>query len=635
MAQISSPAFWLQWLSRGLPLLAALLAAWSVNLGSVQNLEHVVQDGITRLTPAAPLPQDITIIDIDESSLAQLGPWPWSRSVVASLMQAIRQQGARAQIWDMVLPESQASDAALQAQLRPVDPSASTVVLGQILVMDPSVQNLPETGRLWADNATGLPCSQHSPVVGFIGNAASLQPGYVGHISATPGLDGILRQLPAVICHQGKAYPQLVLSALAALYPDSPWQYNTQHSIWTGVHTLQRGPATLQLSPTGQLHVPYAQPHTTWSAISAYQLLDGSLPLNSLRQQTVLVGSTALGLADTISTPYHSTAPGISVHAELLAAAHSGRWYLPWLAAPWLALIITLCTGWLWRTDARSSRWSSLGSLSWVPFVWPWLFIVSLAWLGRYLGHPLPVVAPVLAMLFLMAAHMLLRLEEQRQDTQRMVQHLQSFLPRELADQVAHQHPNSDSLGKPCQGTLMAVQIGGLSRWSAQVDSLQALGLMHGITSAVEAASAEFGGRLEHLEGQTLWVSWSAERQGDDAIAAAHAISTRLAAVLERNEIERNLLSVRCAIETGAYLHGIVGVAGSRHTVLLGPVTERLHGMLSLIDELACPILVGSSAAAGLAPGHHPYQLHTIGQFLLPDTRHSITLSRASWTLTA
>lgn len=614
-----------------MPILAALLAAWWGNLNSIQSLDHVVQDNITRLTPVAAAPRDITIIDIDEASLAQLGPWPWPRNVVATLMHAIREQGVRAQIWDLVLPESQAGDAKIQEQVQPQDPTASPVVLGQILVMDPGAQNLPESGHVWPARVADLPCSQHDPVVGAIGNASSLQPAHVGHISATMGSDGIMRQLPAVICNQSHAYPQLILSALQAMYPADPWQIDDRYSFWTGQYKLKRGPSVVRLNSTGQLSIPYARPHTAWPAVSAYQLLDGSLAPNTLRHQTVLVGATALGLADTVSTPHRSTAPGVSVHAELLSAAQSDRWYVPMLANHWLAMLITLLVCFLWQVAGSNTRFATWGGISWVAFVWPWFLIVSLAWLGRVLGYPVPAVAPMLAVLVFMASQMMLRLESQRQETQRMVQHLQSFLPLELANQIAQQHPNSDSLGKPCVGTVLAVHVGGLARWSARVDSLQALGLMHGVVSAVEAASARNGGRLEHLQEQTLWVSWSLNHPIDATIATAHAIESQLATVLEGNEIERSQLSVRCAIETGAYLQGIVGIAGSRHTVLLGPVTERLHGMLMLIDELACPILLGPAAVARLQAGSYPFETHTIGQFLLPDSKQPVVLSRANW----
>src|SRR5262252_2374357 len=47
----------------------------------------------------------VTIVDIDEASLAQLGQWPWSRSVLASLVNRLQQDGAAAIGFDVVFAE--------------------------------------------------------------------------------------------------------------------------------------------------------------------------------------------------------------------------------------------------------------------------------------------------------------------------------------------------------------------------------------------------------------------------------------------------------------------------------------------------------------------------------------------------
>jgi hypothetical protein len=50
-------------------------------------------------------PRSLVIVDIDEASLAELGQWPWSRSVLASLVNRLRQDGAAAIGFDVVFAE--------------------------------------------------------------------------------------------------------------------------------------------------------------------------------------------------------------------------------------------------------------------------------------------------------------------------------------------------------------------------------------------------------------------------------------------------------------------------------------------------------------------------------------------------
>ena len=52
----------------------------------------------------------ITIVSIDERSLSEIGPWPWSRSVLADLTEKIGQAGAQLQIHDIVYPTNDAAE---------------------------------------------------------------------------------------------------------------------------------------------------------------------------------------------------------------------------------------------------------------------------------------------------------------------------------------------------------------------------------------------------------------------------------------------------------------------------------------------------------------------------------------------
>ena len=59
----------------------------------------------------------ITLVVIDEKSLAEVGPWPWSRNVMAQLVNEIDRAGALLQIHDVVYPEPREGDADLEQAL--------------------------------------------------------------------------------------------------------------------------------------------------------------------------------------------------------------------------------------------------------------------------------------------------------------------------------------------------------------------------------------------------------------------------------------------------------------------------------------------------------------------------------------
>jgi adenylate cyclase len=77
----------------GLAVLAAFLghAAKFYRIPFVDQLDRIIYDTRLRLTMPRDLDERIVILDIDEKSLAapELGQWPWSRDVVAGLVEKL------------------------------------------------------------------------------------------------------------------------------------------------------------------------------------------------------------------------------------------------------------------------------------------------------------------------------------------------------------------------------------------------------------------------------------------------------------------------------------------------------------------------------------------------------------------
>ena len=613
--------------------LGAIATGWS-GLAAVDAQLH---DFITRSLPATkPSPQDVVLIDIDEPSLAQIGPWPWPRTVLADMANRLREGGARVQAWDVFLSESAPGDASLNQVLR----AKPDIVLGQVPIVDPQVQNPPQIGRLRAtDNLPEL-CAQGLTLHGHFGIADSLPAALAGHLSATPDADGALRRLPAVLCQGQARYPQLTLKAAEALEPQASWQLSPGNSLMGPAQWLSRGSMRFALDAQARIVVPYTRPHTQWTAISALKLLDGTLDTRHIQGKAVVVGATALGLVDTASTPYHPNAPGVSVHAEVLSAALGDRWTLvPPAHWPYVLLLASL-TGLTMLLSQRQLRQRRTLVASGLVLL---LVPLLLAVLGRSLGphtHMLPVAAPTLSLGLLAALLTALQMDAQRRRTHQLTHHLESFLPSHLAREIANQDPSGESLGRSDTGVIVAVRVSGLQRWSAGVGSLKALALIHAITSLAEAHARRQGGTLEHVQGDTLLLSWpthasdtpghaqptGARDPGNpsphdavqDAVQAARGLLAELGDILGANETETAPLGLRIAIDHGDFLLAVAGSLTSRRSLMLGRAVDTVLAMLPLCEELASPILIGQRAAQAASR----LSVHPMGQFLLPETRH-------------
>lgn len=580
-----------------------------------------LHDALTRWMPPRAAPATLVMVDIDEHSIAELGPWPWPRTVVAELIQSLRDRGARLQVWDAFFPEAGAGDARLQEVLdaaRPPD-----VVIGQVPVLDPQVQDPPQEGSLRAAADAPDLCSEHQALTGQLGVAPSLDPPFVGHLAASPDPDGRLRRLPAQLCQDGRRYPQLVVAAAAALEPNAVWALRDGAFPFGPHRWLERGELAFALDQKGWLPVPYHRPHGAWPAISAARLLDPAATVMPLQGAVVVVGATALGLGDTANTPYHPKAPGASVHAELLGAALERDWIRLPRSPAFLSALMVGGIGLLLLPRAQTRNrplWLAMGLALAV------LGPVLAAALGRLGGVALPASAPALALAGCLLSLMLLDVGAERRQARRLEEHLESFLPRGLAHEIALQNPSGESLGKPCHGVLMALRVVGLERWTASVDSLQALALVHAVNTLAERGANRHGGALEHVQGETLLLAWP---DGDaasvrSAIASARELLTELADLLQRNESQRHPLGARAALEVGPFLLGVAGSRASRRPLLLGPAADVVLAMLAMCDELASQLLVGAQAAAA-RPGD---ALHPLGHFLLPDQPEARPLFR-------
>lgn len=106
----------------------ALIAAglwWLICLvfaSTLTALEERSSDWIWRASASTVRESRIILVDIDEVSLAQLGPWPWSRQRVAELSDKLAAEGASLQVLDIIFPTSSSGDPKLVERLKKTTP---------------------------------------------------------------------------------------------------------------------------------------------------------------------------------------------------------------------------------------------------------------------------------------------------------------------------------------------------------------------------------------------------------------------------------------------------------------------------------------------------------------------------------
>ncbi|RYZ13321.1 MAG: CHASE2 domain-containing protein, partial [Comamonadaceae bacterium] len=288
-------------------------------------------DLIWRLTAQTEAERRVIVVDIDDASLARLGPWPWPRPLVAQLVRQLDSYGVGLKVFDVVFPEDREGTpelaAALAAKDKMADAQAPNVLAQVFAIRNEStlrvgqpVGSMPEAG-----------CSVPAPVAtGVIANVANLHH-RAGHISPTIDADGAVRRIPAVICFGGRSYPTLALAALSSL---GPAETGSPSIAFARSRTLWEAPWSVSFSAlpgrsfamdeAGQLRVPFKLERGAFTSVSAVDVIERRVSPGLLQGAWVVVGASAFGLSDTVPTALGGAVSGSDVHAQLLTALVDG-----------------------------------------------------------------------------------------------------------------------------------------------------------------------------------------------------------------------------------------------------------------------------------------------------------------------
>src|SRR5215510_10106070 len=308
----------------------------------------------------------IVIVDIDEASVAALGQWPWPRTRLARLIEAIHQLGTRAIGLDMIMPEVDRLSPGVFITERPdVSP-----MLQQELLQLPSndallAETLQRTRAVLGRAGTSESMSAHVPVddhlrvrtygepplayvrryQGHMTNLPQFERAASGHgyLNVEPDQDGVVRLVPLLVAVQEALAPTLVLELLRVA--DGQDFYGV-HADDHGVRGVQIGNTFIRTDLHGRLRPYFSKTDSRETGsrrrISALQVLQGTVPVERLQNTIIIIGITALGLADVVSTPVAARMDGVEVQAQTLENILSDTRLRRPLLAPLLELLVFL-----------------------------------------------------------------------------------------------------------------------------------------------------------------------------------------------------------------------------------------------------------------------------------------------------
>jgi len=153
--------------------------------------------------------------------------------------------------------------------------------------------------------ATGAVCSL--PILTQAAGAS-------GFLNAAPDPDGRLRRVPLLMMLDGRVLPSL---ALAAVVASAQTRDAVLRVINVNAATLLLDNRSVPLDGKSNMLLRYRGPKRTFSYVSAADVLSGQAKPDLFKDKIVIVGTTALGTREVVTTPIDTLFAGVEVQATV------------------------------------------------------------------------------------------------------------------------------------------------------------------------------------------------------------------------------------------------------------------------------------------------------------------------------
>lgn len=619
----------------------------------------------------------IVIVDLDEATQQREGRWPWDRRKVAQLIHALEDRGATLIGFDVVFSESGSNparqlldsanvpavlDRALSSLIDEFDGDAAlgralgdNTVLGYFFHADGGQAGVLPAPFLELNSDDVSPATLIS-MPDYTSNLEVLTHGALasGFVVAVPDADGVVRRMPLVMRYENGVYASLSLE-MARLALRAPWIRLNQaerggQAVVTGV---QLGRViNVPLDERGNILVPYRGPARSFPTVSATGVLRGDAPaelLDALDGAIVLVGTSALGLADLRTIPLQTGYPGVEAHANVLdtiiyaASQHTGQaastsanrfsgisdqspFYLRPDWEPGASLALLLLSGLVLALGLPGRAPSAM-----LVFSVLWSALVVAVNIGVWhVGHLAFPLALQIVMVTLLAA---LNIVGGYVTTARQKRSIQTlfgeYVPAEHVQRMLADPKQVSMEGEQRTMTVLFADVRNFTALSESLSAAELKAVLNRYLSAVTEVIFEHHGTIDKYVGDMVMAFWNAPL--DDPGHARHAVQAALAMQARmatlRDEFQQEGLPgfhVGIGINTGPMNVGDMGSRYRRAYTVLGDAVNLASRLEALTSFYGVPILVADTTRAD-AP---EFIYRTVDLVRVKGRQQSVTVSQ-------
>ncbi|HTD03687.1 adenylate/guanylate cyclase domain-containing protein, partial [Undibacterium sp.] len=536
----------------------------------------------------------VALVDIDETSLAALGPWPWPRTRIVELIERLlADYRVRGVALDIFFAEPGDTDGDIRLSLLA---KHGPVVFAQAFDYDalrdpPLRRGVLGGGQLQAALLPAAIERTHSTIpnpaagYGFVGNYADLADArHVGNIGFLPDADGTLRHLPPYTLFEGRYYPTLSKALFDCCAPknkadSAAWDY------------YSRG-----VNREGFVRVPYSKALSAYQVIPASAILQQSISPDLLRGKLVVIGSSSLSLSDRVATPLSSSANGFLVHAEALTSlldAQEGHAPMAW-PGKWIAILFSaLVAGIAVYTFPRLSALSNIGVLAGASGLW--LLLAYQISLHDDFFSPS---GPLLAHFFLLAVAVPFGWQTSQGKSRRLLGTLQQYVAKAVVTELLRSDLKDPLAPRKLHVTTLIADMEGYTNQVENLTIEEAAHLTRDFLECLTEPVLEHMGTLDKYTGDGLVAFWGAplpiENHADLALDAAIKIIRNVRQLSMKKQLSGHKpLRVRIGIESGIAMAGDFGTSSRSIYTAVGDSVNVASRLEDAARDLPHDVIIG------------------------------------------
>jgi adenylate cyclase len=614
-----------------LPLLFALLHAIGVlPIGVFQRLDDIIYDARLRATMPQTLDERIVIVDIDEKSLAEVGRWPWGRNRMAELSNALIDRYKVALLgFDVVFAEADDSSGLKQlrqlAQTELCDQPGFADRLNQLApaldydaLFAKSLQRRPivlgyyftsddRDGR--ASGVLPLPIMQKEHLNGrpikfirFNGYGSNIEElakaaPMAGFFNPIVDTDGVVRSIPLVAEYKGQYYESLSLAMFRMLiglpsvepgFPKDRFLARSYQGLESVVLRLGQKSLAVPVDDRVATLVPFrglgGVNGGSFKYVSAADVLTQRVPLSSLKDKIVLVGTTAPGLQDLRVTPVGETYAGVETHANVIAGLMDGKIFVKPDYAIGFDVVVLVLAGLtlafalplLSAPKAVAASVAVIAALVGLNF---WLYLGA--------GLVLPLGTALVMAVTAFALNMSYGYFVESRSKRELANLFGTYVPPELVDEMV-KDPDSYSMKATSKElTVMFCDMRGFTKMSEQMEPTKLQELLNGVFSRLTDLIRANRGTIDKYMGDCVMAFWGAPvdspKHAHLAVKTAIEMAEAVHGINEEHRIKGiPLIGIGIGLNTGSMCVGDMGSDIRRSYTVIGDAVNlgsRLEGL--------------------------------------------------------